>query len=535
MRFAVIASVGVFISFATSVLADDIKPRKLDGLRQLFFDDQVVGSISNLRREWHQPQKTGVPVLTRERTWEGRGPYLYGTVLRDPMNGHFKLWYNCYVGGRPDYFACYATSNDGLTWQRPACDTVSDPRLPPGNNVVMLGSGLPNYRQCISPTVFHRPDDPEPGRRYAMVYWDINAGSRIQFVGLCLAYSPDGIHWTNHPDNPVFTGTSDVVDACYDPAGRRYLLHYKIWRVEGEVIDSQIPRGKIGNVSYWPTWDTEQLDAGKVRYVGQVIDFQSDDTSPMKGRVDFAREPKYRRVVARAESQDLIHWFNAKLVLELPETDDPAELSTYGMSVYPYAGQYIGLLRVFHGDREIDLELAHSRDDLTWKRTNPGKPFLPRGSTGSIDSGMVFSANSLVTVGDELWFYYGAFTGDHAAAEDRQSISIALAKLRCDGFVSLMAEDNLGEIVTTPLVCDGNQLLINAAAKKGSIQVELQDETGHPLLGFAFSDCDEFRDDSISHVVSWKGQSKMDRYRDQTIRMAFRLKNARLYAFQVVQ
>jgi hypothetical protein len=205
------------------------------------------------------------------------------------------------------------------------------------------------------------------------------------------------------------------------------------------------------------------------------------------------------------------------------------------MSVYPYAGQYIGLLRVFHGDREIDLELAHSHDDLHWKRTNPGKPFLPRGSSGSIDSGMVFSANSLVTVGDELWFYYGAFTGDHAAAEDKQSISISLAKLRRDGFVSLTAEETPGAIVTTPLVCDGNQLLINATAKQGSIQVELQDESGLPLPGFAFSDCDEFRDDSVSHVVGWTGMTKLDRYRDQTIRMAFRLKNARLFAFQLVQ
>lgn len=50
---------------------------------------------------------------------------MYGSVLRD--EGEFKLWYNCYVGGRPDYWACYAKSADGIHWERPGADFASDP------------------------------------------------------------------------------------------------------------------------------------------------------------------------------------------------------------------------------------------------------------------------------------------------------------------------------------------------------------------------------------------------------------------------
>jgi hypothetical protein len=522
-----------FLSLSNWAAAADVEPLSVGQTRQLFFDDASLASQTGVKRVWHQPEKMSAPVLRRERSWEGLGPYLYGTVLRDSKSDAFRLWYNCYVGGRPDYFTCYAVSQDGVDWNRPACDAVSDARLPAGNNVVMLGSGLPNYRQCLSPTVFHRPEEPDPARRYAMVYWDINAGRTVQFVGLCLAYSPDGIHWTNHPENPIFPGASDVADACYDPVHRRYLLHYKIWRVEGDVIASQTPRGKIGNVSHWPTWDAEPLEGGKVRFVGHVVDFASKDTSPMRGTVDFAREPKHRRVAARAESRDLIHWTDARLVFELPETGDPAGLSTYGMSVYPFEGQYVGLLRVFHNDREIDLELAHSRDDLAWRRVNPRQPFLPLGTGGSFDGGMVFSSNSLISVGDELWFYYGAFTGHHGVAEKDQSASIGLAKMRRDGFVSFASDDDAGEIVTVPIRCEGDRLVINAAAHGGAILVEIRDQNGRPQPGFTFGDCDPFEGDAVSHPVSWRGTKDVRRFVRTTIRLAFRLKKAHLYSYQL--
>ena len=536
MRFDLSLCLAMVLLPVVFASADEAAPRRIGQTRQLFFDDQDVATTSHVHRHWHQPVKRASPVLTGERPWEGRGPYTFGNVIQNPSLGTFQLWYNCYVGGQPDYFACYATSRDGLNWDRPACDVVSDPRLPKGNNVVMTGSGLPNSRQCLSPTVFFRPDDPDPEHRYAMVFWDINSGSPIKFVGLCLAYSPDGIHWSNHPENPVFTGTSDVTDASYDPVRKRYLLHYKIWRVDGEAIASEVTRGKIGDVSHWPTWDTTSLEGGKVRFTGQVIDYHADDTRPMRGSVDFARPPKYRRVVARAESPDLVHWTNAKLAFELPEQGDAADVSTYGMSVYPYEGHYIGLLRVFHNDREIDLELTHSRDDLAWKRTSPRQPFLPLGTPGQFDAGMVFSSNALVNVGDEHWFYYGAFTGDHAAPDDKQSMSIGLAKLRRDGFVSLAADDTPGGILTSPLLCDGHRLLINATATHGSVEVELRDAAGKPYPGFAFADCNAFHDDdALSHAVNWQGTNSLTPLHNKPVSIAFRLKNSQLYAYQFQQ
>src|SRR5262249_42356966 len=142
------------------------EPVSLGHARQLFLDDRLIASSRGLRRVWHSAEKfAGNPVLRREKPWEGSGPYTYGTVLFDAQARTFKLWYNCYVGQRPDYWVCHATSADGIHWTRPALNVVSDPRLRPGNNVVLLGSGLPDYRQCLSPSVLYRPRERDPQRR----------------------------------------------------------------------------------------------------------------------------------------------------------------------------------------------------------------------------------------------------------------------------------------------------------------------------------------------------------------------------------
>jgi len=225
--FLAAAGIGCSLDFPEPLQAAPVEPVPLGSSRQLFFDNRIIASSKGLTRVWHRPVKfAGNPVFRRERAWEGRGPYVYGTVtarsdwLTTKAEGRdqqlFKMWYNCYVAGRPDYWVCQATSRDGIHWDRPALNVVADPRLRAGNNVVMLGSGLPSYRQCLSPTVLYRPEERDPRRRYAMLYWDINGGRTIQFV--CLAFSPDGIRWTNVKNNPVFDGASDVTTAATIPS-----------------------------------------------------------------------------------------------------------------------------------------------------------------------------------------------------------------------------------------------------------------------------------------------------------------------------
>jgi hypothetical protein len=89
---------------------------------------------------------------------------------------------------------CLATSRDGLTWHKPDLGLV-EYKGGRRNNLVDLHQGNVHVQSCV---VFHDPDDPEPARRFKMVYQ-----TRIYDWRFAVAFSADGISWIPHPDNPV--------------------------------------------------------------------------------------------------------------------------------------------------------------------------------------------------------------------------------------------------------------------------------------------------------------------------------------------
>jgi hypothetical protein len=64
----------------------------------------------------------GNPILLPAKPWEGRRLHLYGTVLRDPKDGLFKMWYHSSGGPDDTWYLMYAVSADGYSWDRPEMD-----------------------------------------------------------------------------------------------------------------------------------------------------------------------------------------------------------------------------------------------------------------------------------------------------------------------------------------------------------------------------------------------------------------------------
>ena len=57
----------------------------------------------------------------------------------------------------------------------------------------------------------------------------------------------------------------------------------------------------------------------------------------------------------------------------------------------------------------VDVQLATSRDGITWQRAGERQPFLRLGPPDAGDSRMIYAFTQPVPVGDELWIYYGGF------------------------------------------------------------------------------------------------------------------------------
>ncbi len=140
-------------------------------------------------------------------------------ILYDKVRDLFEMWY---VGGGTsgEFGLGYATSSDGAHWTKYAGNPVMVPTQPWEIGAVIEGQTLLKMDGL-----------------YKMWYGAIVIGSDVSHIGY--ATSPDGIHWTKHPANPLISpagGTPlewdgysvDTPDVHYD--GRLYHMYYRGWR-----------------------------------------------------------------------------------------------------------------------------------------------------------------------------------------------------------------------------------------------------------------------------------------------------------------
>ena len=189
---------------------------------QLFVDDLIVDEIHGVTSTLHQPAKyAGNPIMTPLYPWEGRLT-LYGTVWRNEETGRFRMWYQGYGGmGIPRmgndnsdspwkgfdarnllYTIGYATSDDGVFWERPNLGLI-EYKGSRDNNLVMLDAAYAN--------IIEDPRDPDSDRLYKSLFFEARdpAGTPNMGDGVSVAFSPDGLRWTKYHGNPVITRSSD--------------------------------------------------------------------------------------------------------------------------------------------------------------------------------------------------------------------------------------------------------------------------------------------------------------------------------------
>lgn len=104
---------------------------------------------------------------------------------------------------------------------------------------------------------------------------------------------------------------------------------------------------------------------------------------------------------------------------------------------------------------------------------------------------------------------------------------------RVDGFVSARATDGCGQLLTKPLLFDGDRLHVNFTPfDRGSLRAELQDAEGDPIRGFTLGDCLAVSGDEIDEVLTWNGQADVGSLSEAPVRVLFQLEDVDLYSFQ---
>ncbi|MDF3058259.1 MAG: hypothetical protein K0R17_2474 [Rariglobus sp.] len=452
-------------------MADE--PLMLGAVPLLVVDDGGLVSATGVRRTFHPARTLAKPVMEADRPVEGGRVYIYGSVIFDPKQKRLRMWY----GTPKPSKVLYATSSDGLEWTKPAVGLFSDDNSF-RNNIVHHGH---------SPSVLRDEFEMDPEKRYKMLR---AGGDGAGYV----AYSADGIRWTDYSSEPVFTCPGgDTMTLAQNPRTGEYLAYHK--------------------------------NLTEIRGIK-------------------------RRTVWLTRSRDLMHWDVPQLVFVPDEKDEDwttpnskQRADVYVMSVFPHASGFVGMPSIFRiettrppgeltpgqagDDGPIDIQLVTSADGVSWARTEPRVNMIPRGAHGDFDRGALLGvSNTPVNVGDRTWVYYTALTTSHGAPIPLKRISIGRAEWRLHGFASLDAE-GAGEVETKPVRFLHRRLVINTDASEGEVRVELRDLSGKTLPGYSFADSKPVSIDATRCVVRWKTD---DIPIGQPLTIAVKMRSARLFS-----
>jgi hypothetical protein len=252
--------------------------------------------------------------------------------------------------------------------------------------------------------------------------------------------------------------------------------------------------------------------------------------------------------LARARNDQVVPWLAAD-ALDRP---DPApdlgyEPELYKFGAVAYESLMVGLFGIFYGPpndvcaREgrpkiIDLQVGFSRDGFHFDRPDR-RAFLAASRTpGTWNRGYLHSAGGLfLVVGDELWFYFGAWSGlsPKLGRHMYAGGSTGLAILRRDGFASMDAESAPGTLTTRPVTFQGRHPFVNVDAPGGELRMEVLDASGAVVEPFTRDNCLPVTGDGTRRPISWRGAPDLAALAGQPVRFRFSLTRGKLYAFWV--
>ncbi|PYV18053.1 MAG: hypothetical protein DMG07_04715 [Acidobacteria bacterium] len=481
--------------------------------KQLFIDRRFIESTDNVTLRVNPPVKAGI-VLDNEHPWEA-GWVGGGSVVDD--GGTYRMWYRTMEEGRDGKLGAtrtgYATSTDGLHWTKPSLGLVE-----------FQGSRANNLIDAPSGSVFLDPKAP-PEQRFKMV---VHAHQDdLTRAGLYIRYSADGLHWTLH-DVRLFPFACDTDNqAFYDERIGKYVAYFRVWDPWRKV--GRIETGDI--LRPWPMKPIERPNYlwGKRRPPTPSTEvetvFSYDDADPAVTDI-------YTPGVHRYPWADDAYFMFPSIYRHFPEPaggDSPAGYGTHAVTSPDSQGHY-------RNDGVLDIQLAAGRDGVHWDRYDR-RSYIELGVDGMADSRSMYILIGWIRRGGEIYQYYAGydhFHGEYAGFKRLRGMgAIVRTVQRLDGFVSADA-DYRGGSLTTPLVeFAGSRLELNAqTAATGDVRVELADARGVALPGFAAADCDPLLGNHLARTVTWRGRADLGALAGKPVRLVFRLRNAKLYAFQ---
>jgi hypothetical protein len=442
---------------------------------ELLVDDWLIDEARDVTLELNVPEHREV-VLVTDAAWEGITSAYFSVVQDGEV---VRLYYRGSVPGSDlsaDQVTCVAESRDGVRFTRPKLGLI-EVGGSTENNVIWKGTESHNF----APFIDENPDC-KPDQRYKALAGTKQPGKNWQEGatpgGLFAFASPDGIHWHKMQKEPVLTkGAFDSLNlAFWDPLRGQYACYSRIFTDGVRAIQSS-------HSSDFLNWSDGV--ANRYAEAAPKEHFYTNATRPCPG------------------AEHLLLSFPKRFV---PSRKKIASHSDTGVS---------------------DAVFMSSRDGVNWDRT-----FLEAWVRPGRDQKNWTDRNNMPAWGiaETAPGEWSMYISEHYRWPDNRLRRLVLARHR---LASASAGASGGQFVTRPLVFQGDRLVLNyATSAAGSVRVELEDESGSPLPGFAADDMEPLYGDELDAVVTWKSGADLASLAGKPVRLRFVLADADVYALR---
>ncbi|MCC6798435.1 MAG: hypothetical protein IT366_25195 [Candidatus Hydrogenedentes bacterium] len=447
--------------------------------KQLFIDSRFIAKSENVELRVNPAQKMGRIVNENGEVLRNH----VSRVLED--NGKIRL----YIGA------------DGLTV------------LESDDGIHFKGVGsIPNG---VLPTIFLDPHESDPAKKYKLFRVQHGEPFNREKDGVFAHYSADGLNFTEAGRVlPYYTDNPQIV--WWDARINKYVIYVRALEPDSE-NERRIARIETDDVlKPWP--HTPQPD--------DMMFFRPANTTVVHmndAEDDPFSDIYYNAATLYTEAQDAYFMFTAQFRHFAPNRQpfirprQPGQWEDFGL---------------------LEVQLAVSRDGITW--TRPERvPYVPSGLADEWDRWLHVMCPEYVKRGNYLYQYYMSSGRTHDSVVVRPEYDhvedlggIGLLKQRVDGFVSADVDHKGGWIETPLLKFSGKRLRLNIdTGAMGTAFIELRDESGNPIPGFALADCEEIGGNYIDQTVYWQANHDLSALAGKKVRVYFKLTRAKLYSF----
>lgn len=381
----------------------------------------------------------------------------YGTVIL--ISDTFHMWYNGNYGpiGQVNYerdycCICYATSKDGVNWEKPDLGLVEF-NGSKHNNITDFPDSNNLWSTCA---VLHDPEDPDSSRRFKMAY-ETNDGG-----GDGVAFSADGLRWKLLEKNRVLPHI--------EMAG--ITKHRGIYYLNGQG----------GRHHQTP-----------VRRLVTLASTDFEHWSPC-GSVGLDRAPN----ITGPSTEDRLHQFE--------EVHLGAGLWNRGNVILGIYGQWHGH---FSGDRRLvtmDLGLALSHDAIHFHEPIPGFRFIPAREQPDSPAMSVYPAlmqgQGMENFGDHTLYWYSLWRGTEGSGVRL----VTWPRDRLGMLKPFLPSDP--QTISCPIqVLEGQaHVYVNASGlgQYSQLRIGLLDESFRPIPGYSGQDAAVVAQDGFRTAVRWR-------------------------------